>query len=181
MVSIWEQKVDKEKAAKLPIIIPMVIYHGEDEWHLDPTLAAIVDLENMPGAINSYIPDFTYILYDFSPLSDEEIKGGVKLKIFLEILRSIFAKDNTVFMAALKKAFTAMGELTDQKRGIDYLETLITYIMSARKNIDLGEVYNTVKEVSLEGGEYVILDNIFDLTSLENVEDCLQSTPNNLK
>jgi len=133
MVRIWEQKVDKEKAAALPIVIPIVIYHGEKKWETDKTLSAIIEgLSNMPQSIKRYIPDYEYILYDFSPLSNEEIKGNVKLKIFLSVLKSIYAEDSAEFIRAVKIAFT-MEDLSQSARGIDYLETLIRYVMNARR------------------------------------------------
>ncbi|WP_082631344.1 Rpn family recombination-promoting nuclease/putative transposase [Gracilibacillus massiliensis] len=34
MMKIWEKKAIKEKTDKLPIIIPLVVYHGENQWNL---------------------------------------------------------------------------------------------------------------------------------------------------
>ncbi len=156
MVNIWEQKVDKEKFLTLPIIIPLVIYHGKEKWSVKQTLSGIIDMENLPDSIKRYIPDFNYILYDFSPLSDKEIKGNVKLKIFLEMLKAIFKKETAEFMDAVKMLFMAMEELNKRTRGIDYLETLIRYIMSTRKDIEFEDIYNAVKEISLEGSEIIM-------------------------
>ena len=157
MVRIWEQKIDKERAAALPIIIPLVIYHGETKWRMGKTLSSIIDdMQNMPESIKRYIPDYEYIVYDFSPLSDREIKGNVKLKIFLEILKAIFKKEPDGFLEAVRIAFMAMEKLNQRTRGIDYLETLIRYIMSARQDIEFKDVYNAVKEISVEGSEIIM-------------------------
>jgi predicted transposase/invertase (TIGR01784 family) len=38
MTEIWNTKVNKEKAEELPIIIPLVIYHGKTAWRTGRTL-----------------------------------------------------------------------------------------------------------------------------------------------
>ena len=157
MVRIWEQKVEKEKASYLPIIIPLVIYHGESKWDPGKIFSALIEgIEELPPNIKKYIPDYEYILYDFSPLSDEEIRGSIELRIFLGTLKSIYNKDPDAFIKAVKTAFTALEELDSSTRGIDYLKTLIRYMMSARQDIEFDDIYNAAKEISTEGSEIVM-------------------------
>ncbi len=92
----------------------------------------------------------------FSPLNDAEIKGGVILTIFLEILKAIFNKDPTVCMTVVKKSFIILEELDDKTKGTEYLETIIRYIMSARSDLEFSDVYNAAKEISAEGSEIVM-------------------------
>ncbi len=155
MVNIWEQKV-KEKAASLPVIIPLVVYHGKKEWNIDRTLSGIIDTEDLPESIQRYIPDFAYILYDFSPLSDTKIKGDIVLAVFLEILKATFNKNPAACLNALKKAFRILDELSDKTKGIEYLKTIIVYIMNARKDLKHKDVYNAAKETSTEGSKIVM-------------------------
>ncbi|GLI20227.1 hypothetical protein TSYNTROPHJE_20400 [Tepidanaerobacter syntrophicus] len=37
-LEIWESKVRKEQLNKLPIIIPLVIYHGKERWKASAAL-----------------------------------------------------------------------------------------------------------------------------------------------
>ena len=37
MIEIWEAKMNKENADELPIIIPLVIYHGKEDWKVKTT------------------------------------------------------------------------------------------------------------------------------------------------
>lgn len=78
IIKIWEQKLKKEGQKKLPLIIPMVIYHGESKWNLAKELLDIIDgKEELTEEIIKYIPNYKYILYDLSPYGKEEIKGNV--------------------------------------------------------------------------------------------------------
>ena len=155
MVKIWEQKITETR--KLPIIIPLVVYHGESRWNIDKSLGGMIQgIETLPESIKPQIPDYEYIVYDLSPYGDEEIKGSAKLRIFLELLRSIFNKDSNEFIESLKKAMVTLEELEYQEKGIEYFETFIRYIMNARKDLSLAVVYDVVKEISGERSEVIM-------------------------
>ncbi|MDG5816475.1 Rpn family recombination-promoting nuclease/putative transposase [Chitinispirillales bacterium ANBcel5] len=62
MVKIWEQYRDQhETAKKLPVIVPMVIYHGAEEWKVTTSMTHLFeDIENT----RDYIPEFKNEVYD---------------------------------------------------------------------------------------------------------------------
>lgn len=157
MIKIWEQKINKGKASTLPMIIPLVVYHGETKWDVELSLGKLITgVDTLPNSIKKYIPDYQYILYDLSPYGDEEIKGRAKLRILLEILRAILKEELGEFIETLKKAVITFEELDQQEKGIDYFETFIRYIMNARKDITITDVYDVVKNISIERSETVM-------------------------
>ena len=65
MIEIWESKMKKEGVAELPIIIPLVIYHGKDNWNIKTSLGEIIAGYNeLSGNLQKYIPNYKYLLYD---------------------------------------------------------------------------------------------------------------------
>ena len=86
MVKIWEKKNDHG----FPVIIPLVLYHGETRWRVGLNFR---DLFDFPEEVASFIPDFQYLLWDASGYSDEEIKGSIVLRVALLILKYIFRED----------------------------------------------------------------------------------------
>lgn len=157
ILKIWEQKFKKEKQKKLPLIIPMVIYHGENKWNIAKKLTDMIEgVAELPKEILKYIPNYEYILYDLSPYGEEEIKGNVQLRIFLEILKAIYNKDIEEFIKVLEKSIIALERLENQDKGIDYFETFIRYIMNARQDISITDVYEVVKNISLERSEEIM-------------------------
>lgn len=42
MIEIWENKLNKEKTDELPIVIPLVIYHGRQKWSMARTLGDLL-------------------------------------------------------------------------------------------------------------------------------------------
>ncbi|MFZ7120708.1 MAG: Rpn family recombination-promoting nuclease/putative transposase, partial [Eubacteriaceae bacterium] len=157
MLRIWEQKVSKEKDEKIPIIIPLVVYHGKARWTIGNKLSELIEgYKKLPGGIKKYIPEYEYILYDISKYSDNEIKGNVKLQIFLKILRDIFENEEEKFMETLRESIEILEKIERQEKGIEYFETFIYYIMNARNDIELKRVYNIVKEISTQGSEMIM-------------------------
>ena len=82
MLRIW--KLKKEQGIKkLPLIVPLLIYHGRTEWNVGLRLSDII--EEVPSEAKEYLPDFKYVLFDLSQYSREEIKGTGQMRVFLDV------------------------------------------------------------------------------------------------
>ncbi len=78
----------EHKSYPYPKIIPLVFYHGRNKWNTGLKLSDI--MQEIPYELKKYVPEFEYILLDLSEYEEEDIVGGVKLKIFVEIMKCIF-------------------------------------------------------------------------------------------
>jgi len=84
ITALWElmcqqkKKSNKEKN-KLAVIIPLVFYHGRKKWDVGLNLSDL--LEEYEEDIAEHIPDFKYILYDFSPYRKTGDQGPCKVEI----------------------------------------------------------------------------------------------------
>ncbi len=152
MRNIWDLKM-KQGKKKLPLIIPLVIYHGKQKWNIGLKLSNILD--DIPDEIKEFIPDFKYLSYDFSPYSNQEIKGEIELQLILQILRYIFV-DDILFEKEIKNLIKLLEELNNKETATEYFELLMRYIMNAREGIDAKELSKIVGEVSSERGEAVM-------------------------
>ena len=86
MVRIWSA-TPRSTDKKLHPIVPIVIYHGERAWLVATDFQALLALDE---AWKPFVPQFNYILNDFSHLSDNEIRGEIWLRVCLMVLRSVF-------------------------------------------------------------------------------------------
>ncbi|MBF0526820.1 MAG: Rpn family recombination-promoting nuclease/putative transposase [Deltaproteobacteria bacterium] len=81
MAQIWSYILNQRPAVKyLPVVIPLVIYHGPSRWQWDKSLGSLfeTDLELTP-----FLPDYRYLLYDLSVMKDEDIRGAAKTRMTL--------------------------------------------------------------------------------------------------
>jgi predicted transposase/invertase (TIGR01784 family) len=160
MIEIWEAKIKKEKTNELPMIIPLVIYHGKDRWKTRTTLGEMITgYKDLPREVQKFIPDYEYLIYDVSRYTDEEIKGEAQLRILLTIFRDIFTKDNKGLQESIYRAAMYLQELDDKETGIEYFETFIRYIFSARSNLtkrDVEEIIEEIEKSYPEGSEVIM-------------------------
>ena len=85
MAEIWELRRRQRKAATLPLIIPVVVYHGRKRR--SPTrLADLVAAPDTQSA--AYVPDFDISFQDFSPEADTQLKGSIELRLLCSCLRA---------------------------------------------------------------------------------------------
>jgi predicted transposase/invertase (TIGR01784 family) len=158
MVEIWNTKV--ENTTQLPVIIPLVIYHGKDGWNIKPTLGEIISgYEELPVEVQKLIPDYEYLLYDFSKLTDEEIKGAVINKIVMTMMRDMPKEDIGEILKFVLRAAIHLLELEDKQTGMEYLETLVRYLFSARADLTKNHFNELVKKIETiypEGSERIM-------------------------
>lgn len=73
MTDIWKTKAQKERE-QLPIIIPLVIYHGKTKWNTPTSLdKMIVGYHTVETEVQKYVPNFHYLLYDLSFFSERTV------------------------------------------------------------------------------------------------------------
>ncbi len=158
MVKIWEAKV--EEIGRLPVIIPLVVYHGKDGWNISLNLGEmILGYDELPQDVKALIPNYEYLLYNFSRFTDEEIKGEVRNKIAMMIMRDIQKKGLGAILEIALKAAVLLQQFEDKETGLEYFETLMKYIFSVRSDLTRDDFNGLVKKIETtypEGSEKVM-------------------------
>jgi len=166
----------KEEQQQLPIVIPLVIYHGKTSWSIPTSLGANLNgYEELPKDVKVHVPDFDYIIYDLSGFSDEEIKGKVQTRILLTLLRDIFTKDIDELIHSILKCIHYLQELEDKQTGIEFLETMIRYVFSAANNLTKRDMEVIIKEIETtfpEGSEVTM--TLADILREEGMQEGIE-------
>ena len=149
MVRIWELfRKQQPKAKQLPVVIPLVLYHGRNKWQIPKSFSSLLAQED--EYLRQYSPDFQYLLYDFSLHSDEQIKGEALGRIALEILRHIFDPHLADKLPAI---INLLEEVNSKETTLEILEILLRYVVKGTKRF----VEKDIVEIL---GHTVIEDNI---------------------
>src|SRR5699024_4505912 len=94
MVEIWKREFDKKKTDVLPLVMPLVIYHGKFLWSEPKQLRDwFINYDELSEEMTKYVPDFEFTLYDFSYANELDVKGEPKLRAYLQLMQHIFLKD----------------------------------------------------------------------------------------
>lgn len=173
-VRFWEQQL-AQGAQRLPVILPIVFYHGTARWEAAPNLHALVELAGA-DELRRYVPDYEYLLCDLSVYPADELKGQAILRVGLEILKSIFTPQSPARLAEL---FGLLLQAQEQS-AIEFLRTVLLYLSHAGARTSVGELktaLNRALEQKPDQGEHVmqtIFDEYVDLGLQKGLQQGLQ-------
>ena len=75
---IWERYAKRGggRGFRLPLVIPVVVYHGERAWTAARSLSEVIDLdEREREAASGLVPNLTYILDDLTELDGASLRA----------------------------------------------------------------------------------------------------------
>ncbi|MBC7795903.1 MAG: Rpn family recombination-promoting nuclease/putative transposase, partial [Pyrinomonadaceae bacterium] len=78
-VRIWE-KEQRDGAKRLPVIIPLVLYHGKNNWRVDTKFSALVE-NGEDVDFTRFTPHFVYQLCDLSTIDESGLRGAITLRV----------------------------------------------------------------------------------------------------
>ena len=147
MCNIWEAMSKKEKMKKLPVILPIVIYHGKKSWNIEPSLAGILDgYHKLPETIRLYIPNFKYLLYDLTKYTEEELKGNAQLRFFFNILQTVQTKSANDFLENFLIQITQLYHLENQIF-VQFVNPILYYISTTKQNLDKQQYERAIQTI----------------------------------
>ena len=121
-VRIWEQWLNAGNAGPLPVIVPVVFYHGAAGWSVSRQFA---DGVAAAPALLDYVPHCVYHLVDLSGYRDEDLRGAVMLQVALLTLKYIFRRE---LGERLLGILMLLRDLEQSSSGLDFIRALLRYL-----------------------------------------------------
>ena len=157
MVEIWEEKIVKEKAKELPVIMPLLVYHDKGNWTANTKLSDwIGGYSELPEALKRYIPDYEYILHDLSDYTKEQVKIDARTKIVIEMLNRGRYSTKEERMELAKEAFELLVTMRNSESVSYIVAACIKYLLSISDNITEKDLERIAGSISAEGSELVM-------------------------
>lgn len=155
ITSIWEEKYDP-KTKKIPIIIPMVIYHGREIWNVETNLSNMVQgIEDLPNELKTYLPTYQYEICDFSIKGKKRIIGLTAMKVAIEAMRAGTAMTKEEFKERLRRVFEYIKQLPEEEVH-EWFEECMIYLLNVREDVTIEEILKVQKEIMPGRGEIVM-------------------------
>ena len=146
MVRIWEEMLREEPEAGLRPIIPLVLYHGRTQWHVQQNFGALLQ---GPEELRPYWPEFNYELYDLTRYSDADLVGAAMLQVTLQVMKHIFSGE---LAQRLPGILGLLQELARQETGLEFLYTVLRYVSQSGRNVTAADIQQAVVTVFPEEG-----------------------------
>lgn len=133
-------------------ILPILIYHGEQAWNVAADFHSL--LGDMPDFLKRYVPQYEYLLYDYSEATGTPLRGNLWLFSCLLALRPIFSAHEADNLTRLIVAIFDLRR--NDARGVDYTKLILYYVRQGNRHITSEQLHQTVQAVRLQEGETML-------------------------
>jgi len=148
MVFEWEKDYNNNSPPR--IIIPVVFYHGADEWKIPRSFAGQFDVDD---EVKRFLLDYRYVLFDtniwdFRDESNKQLKKNVYLFTSLVLMKAAYKND----WEAIYEIFNFWydrGVVDENKEIVLYF---MTYIYNTHE-ISRDKLKKMLDESKIDGGE----------------------------
>ncbi len=134
---IWERWwADHPKARKLPVIVPLVLYHGAARW---VEARSFEDLLELPPALRTVLETTlvrcTYLLHDLSDYTEEELQTRVWATALTKLATVLFrqGRSDNDLIELLDRWTPELREVQAAPNGLDALSLLLRYILEVNE------------------------------------------------
>ncbi len=150
IIAIWAEYLKKTQSETLPLVIPIVFYHGRDPYTGPRDIQSLIDA---PSDLIERLFD-PFHLIDSHDLSDEALREQTWAGIMAFVLKHARARDCMLF---IKPFIEMLKRLEQESRSTPYQITLINYLLAVGETSTAENFVDTLKEgVSAHTGENVM-------------------------
>lgn len=127
----------------------------------------LVGYNNLASNIQKYVPNYEYLLFDFSFFGEEEIQGNIQLRVFLDVLKHIFVKDVEHLIVVLE---SASNDVEENLLEIAFFNTIVKYIMNARDDLPKEEVAKRMMQLNMNEKQIISITGL-SKDEIEQIKD----------
>jgi predicted transposase/invertase (TIGR01784 family) len=138
-VQIWERwRADHPAERKLPMILPIVMYHGATPWPEPMTFDALIAVPpSMRPTVEPHLVRFAYVLHDLSRISDDELHRGAQLTGLAKLVTLLLKHGRTRadLLQILGHWVDVMREVVRAPNGLEALARVVRYILEVNEHV----------------------------------------------
>jgi predicted transposase/invertase (TIGR01784 family) len=141
---IWERwRTDHPKARTLPMILPIVMYHGVTPWLEARSFDALLDVPtSLRPAVEPYLVQFAYLLHDLSKVPDDELHDGAMRTALAKLVAMClkYARTRADFLQILGRWMDVVREVIRAPHGLEALAQVMRYILEVNEHVEPEEL-----------------------------------------
>jgi len=139
IVAIWADHLKQTNGKKLPLVIPLVFYHGQQPYTAN---CDIRDLIQAPPALIDNVLFQPFTLIDTHDLPDETLREQHWAGIMAFVMKHIFARDALGF---LQQILDHLRQFEQEEAG-DYVILLLNYLLTAGDTEQIEKVVTIIQQ-----------------------------------
>jgi predicted transposase YdaD len=143
MIRIWEAHLAKHPdTTKLPVIIPLVLHHGEGGWRAAVAFEDLLDIDaDLLSEIGAHVPRFRFVLDDLAATTDEAIRARAMSALGRLVLWCLkHARQQGVFKRDLAGWADVLRDVWHAPDGGAAVRMIFRYVFEADETLTVDEL-----------------------------------------
>jgi predicted transposase/invertase (TIGR01784 family) len=136
---IWERWLSEQpRARSLPVIVPVVLYHGLETWSAPVAFEALFDVpEAARPALAPYLVRFTYLLDDLSEVPDAQLRTRA-MTALARLVEACFkhARTRADLLEILAGWAEILRDVLRAPNGLEALAQVMRYILLVNDHVE---------------------------------------------
>lgn len=136
MVHTWETYLAQQQTAKkIPVIIPIVLYHGSKPWKHPQSFLEILDVPtSCHKELEPFLPSFRFLLEDLNQLQDEDLRIRASSNVALLALIALKHVRQTANLGAIMAQYRDIFLATRREdQGFQAIYWVMSYIFQVHE------------------------------------------------
>jgi predicted transposase/invertase (TIGR01784 family) len=143
MMRLWDKERVKSAAGKnLPIIVPVLLYHGTRKWRLPIDFPSYFAMQD---ELKAYVPAFRPILIDLQGMEDQDLPGSAMIQAVLKTLK--YSRRN--LRMYLEEILRGVSTVPMDERHRAFTTALLRYIVIGGSDVDEQDVDRAVRSLGM--------------------------------
>lgn len=151
LVRIWERWLaEHPRAASLPVILPVVLYHGAARWSAP---VAFDELFELPSAVRAaaapHLVRFTYLLDDLSEIPDDQLRARAMTAVG-RLVAACFkhARTRPDLIEVLSGWAQVLRDVVSARHGLEALVLVMRYILLVNDHVEPDQLQAFLERVA---------------------------------
>lgn len=136
---IWARwRAEHPRARTLPMILPIVLYHGATTWLEPRSFDALLDVPaGVRPAVEPHLVRFTYLLHDLSEIPDEELRDGARWTALARLAALCLKHARTAedIIELIDHSKAVVREVAAAPNGLQALAQVMRYILEVSEQV----------------------------------------------
>lgn len=157
ILDIWK-RIIKEGKKELPLVIPIVVYHGKGAWNYKTDIREMIsDFDTFPDYLKQMLPVIKHEFINITAYTEEDIQEYEPItRMAIRSFKYIFWDKNDLIKAFLISVDEIQPFLTDEELS-RYIDILLIYYSAANKNLTEEDIIQKIKELGGKGAKVMTI------------------------
>jgi predicted transposase/invertase (TIGR01784 family) len=162
-------KLSKDNTKELPIVIPIVFYHGKGKWNYKTDIRDLIpEYYKLPDYLKDRIPTMKHDLIDMHRSPDEELdKYRPIVRLILKVFKYVTEEDEDklleIFILATEDAF----QKEDEETVSDIMGVVMMYMSKTDRKITEDKLMKKIEQLEGKGEKIMTILEERELRGIE--------------